>query len=208
MLTVKGMALNRVLQKWVWRPVMLWIIVMSLHSFIFILIVTCFKSDYCNFLPEIFRIIPLHIFSQHIEMFFSSVPQHLRWVPWVVVDLEQSIPPTREFPKTISSIKQTNFGDEHNRLPKTRITNIWMAFYNVWHSYVTHMRSNYYQGGLPIVNKMYCFRTLVICSYIEATLIYKLMQVGFSEPDERSHTEQLYIYEKIERLPFDAQHHF
>ena len=162
MLTVKGMALNRVLQKWVWRPVMLWIIVMSLHSFIFILIVTCFKSDYCNFLPEIFRIIPLHIFSQHIEMFFSSIPQHLRWVPWVVVDLEQSIPPTREFPKTISSIKQTNLWDEENLLPNTIIINTWM--------------SN---------------------SYIVATLIYKLIQMGFWEPDERSQSNCIWEDWKI-----------
>ena len=155
------MALNRVLQKWVWRPVMLWIIVMSLHSFIFILIVTCFVIDYCNFSTSIFsHISSPHIFSPHWNVFFSSVPQHLCWVPWEVVDLEQSIPPTREFPKTISSIKQTNLWDEEN----------------YHHKHLNENLSN---------------------SYIVATLIYKLMQMGFWEPDERSQSNCIWEDWKI-----------
>ena len=150
------MALNRVLQKWVWRPVMLWIIVMSLHSFIFI-----FRNRLSQFFHEQFFAYFLSIkILITLKCFFSSVPQHLCWVPWEVVDLEQSIPPTREFPKTISSIKQTNLWDEEN----------------YHHKHLNENLSN---------------------SYIVATLIYKLMQMGFWEPDERSQSNCIWEDWKI-----------
>ena len=95
-----------------------------------------------------------------MKCFFSSVPQHLCWAPWEVVDLEQSIPPTREFPKTISSIKQTNLWDEEN----------------YHHKHLNENLSN---------------------SYIVATLIYKLMQMGFWEPDERSQSNCIWEDWKI-----------
>ena len=163
------MALNRVLQKWVWRPVMLRIIVMSLHSFIFI-----FRNRLSQFFHEQFFAYFLSIkILVTLKCFFSSVPQHLRRAPWEVVDLEQSIPPTREFPKTISSIKQTNLWDEENLLPNTSIINTWM------------------RASVIVILKPLWFTSW--CRWFFESLM-------------KGHRAT--AYEKIERLPFDAQQHF
>ena len=91
-----------------------------------------------------------HIFSAHWNVFLlSSTTPALGSLS----SCGQSIPPTREFPKTISSIKQTNLWDEEKLLPMTIIINNWMAFYTF--SCGSYMRNNYYQGGLPIVSKIH-----------------------------------------------------
>ena len=103
-------------------------------------------------------IIPLHIFSQHIEMFFSSIPQRLRWVPWVVVD---------------KAFRQLENSPKLSPQSNTQTESGWRKPFaqDYHHKSLNENLSN---------------------SYIEATLIYQLMQMGFWEPWWKV-TEQLHM---------------